>query len=502
MIVLATLNGRYTHSSIALRYIYANMKELQKKTEILEFVINENPQELAEKILAGNPKIIGLGVYIWNAVDVKNIVDIIKSISPETVVVLGGPEVSYEPFRVDFFGADYIIQGEGDTAFYNLCNKILNGAPPKEKIIKSQPVDLNAIELPYGYYSQNDIDHRFIYVEASRGCPYSCEFCLSSIDKKVRNIDLNRFLKELETLWSRGVRNFKFIDRTFNLNTKTASSILDFFLEREPPYMVHFEVIPDNFQKELKEKIKRFPPASLQLEIGIQTLNPIIAKNINRNLKIEKIKENIKFLENETNAHIHLDLIVGLPGESLEGFGKNLDLLMSLSRSEIQVGILKKLSGTTLSRHDREHGMVYSGKPPYDLLKNDLISFKEMQKMKRFARFWDMVYNSGNFGKTAGLLWEENSVFKSFSDFSDWLYSETFSTWQISLERLSKLIFKYLTEIKEMDRTTVADTLVADILKVSGRRVPKFLKEYLSRVPKFETKEVRGLNKRQIKRIV
>ncbi len=500
MIILTTLNGRYTHSSIALRYLYANMKELQEETKILEYVINENPQDIAEKILTHNPKIVGIGVYIWNASDVKEIVDTIKKISPETIIVLGGPEVSYEPFRVNFDNADYIIQGEGELAFYEFCKEILNGGKP-QRIRRTQMVDLTQIEMPYKYYNDHDVEHRYTYIEASRGCPFSCEFCLSSIDKKVRDFDFEKLLDELATLWNRGVRNFKFIDRTFNLNIKSANKLLDFFLEKEPPYLVHFEVIPDNFPKELKEKIKLFPPAALQLEIGIQTLKRDIAKNINRNLNIEKIKKNISFLENDTNAHIHLDLIVGLPGETLESFGENLDLLKSISSSEIQIGILKKLSGTTLSRHDIEYGMVYSDKPPYDILKNDLISFEKMQDMKRFARFWDMVYNSGNFTKTANFLWSDGRVFRGFYDFSKWLYGETASTWQISLDRLSKLLFKYLTEVKELDKTEVADTMLEDILKISGRKVPKFLKEVASYIPDVERKEAKGLNKRQLKHL-
>ncbi|MCV6606976.1 MAG: B12-binding domain-containing radical SAM protein [Campylobacterales bacterium] len=501
MIILTTLNGRYTHSAIGLRYLYANMKELQKDTKILEFVINENPGDIVEKILANSPKIVGIGAYIWNAIDVKNIMDLIKKISPETTIVLGGPEASYQPFRVDFSSADYIIQGEGDLAFYKICKEILDGKKPEKRIFLPQMVDLNEIELPYKYYTDHDVEHRYTYVEASRGCPFSCEFCLSSIDKKVRNLDLDKFLSELETLWNRGVRNFKFIDRTFNLNIKSSIRLLDFFLEKEPPYLVHFEVIPDNFPEKLKEKIKLFPPASLQLEIGIQTLNPKIAKNINRNLKIEKIKENIKFIEEETNAHIHLDLIVGLPEETLESFGENLDLLKSISKSEIQIGILKKLSGTTLSRHDEEFGMVYSDRPPYDILKNNLISFEKMQEMKRFARFWDMVYNKGNFNKTVNLIWDNGKVYKGFLEFSKWLYGETASTWQISLDRLSKLIFKYLTEIKEMNKTEVADIMLEDILKISGRKVPRFLKEFASYIPDLDKTEAKGLNKRQLKHL-
>jgi len=499
-IILTTLNGRYMHTAIGLRYLYANLKELQEKAKIKEYVINEKMQDIAEKILSFNPKIIAIGVYIWNALDVSELIQIIKKVSPNTIIILGGPEVSYTPFRVDISMADYIIQGEGEIQFYELCKDLVNDKKVEQKIFSPKELDLTDIKLPYKYYNKNDIENRYIYVEVSRGCPYSCEFCLSSIDKKVRDFDIDEILKEFQILWDKGVRNFKFIDRTFNLNIKIATKLLDFFLEKDEPYTTHFEVIPDNFPTSLREKIKLFPPTSLQLEIGIQTLKKDIALNIKRKLNISKIKENLAFLENETNAHIHLDLIIGLPGESIESFGENLDYLSSLSKSEIQLGVLKKLSGTTLNRHDEIFGMVYSDIPPYDILSNDLIPFYKMQQMKRFARFWDLVYNSGNFIKTFDFLVKDKSVYKTFLDFSIWLYNQTHSTWQISLDRLAKFLFDYLTEVKHNDRKLVAEIIIADILKVGGRKIPAFLREFTDVNIKSSFNKLDSKNKRQQKR--
>jgi len=499
-IILTTLNGRYMHTAIGLRYLYANLKELQEKAKIKEYVINEKMQDIAEKILSFNPKIIAIGVYIWNALDVSELIQIIKKVSPNTIIILGGPEVSYTPFRVDISMADYIIQGEGEIQFYELCKDLVNDKKVEQKIFSPKELDLTDIKLPYKYYNKNDIENRYIYVEVSRGCPYSCEFCLSSIDKKVRDFDIDEILKEFQILWDKGVRNFKFIDRTFNLNIKIATKLLDFFLEKDEPYTTHFEVIPDNFPTSLREKIKLFPPTSLQLEIGIQTLKKDIALNIKRKLNISKIKENLAFLENETNAHIHLDLIIGLPGESIESFGENLDYLSSLSKSEIQLGVLKKLSGTTLNRHDEIFGMVYSDIPPYDILSNDLIPFYKMQQMKRFARFWDLVYNSGNFINTFDFLVKDKSVYKTFLDFSIWLYNQTHSTWQISLDRLAKFLFDYLTEVKHNDRKLVAEIIIADILKVGGRKIPAFLREFTDVNIKSSFNKLDSKNKRQQKR--
>jgi len=499
-IILSTLNSRYTHSSLALRYIYANLNEFQQDSHILEFSINDALQSVAEKILQEKPNIIGLGTYIWNADETKELIHIIKKVSPEIKIVLGGPEVSHEPFRVDFSDADYIIQGEGDLAFYDLCKELSDSKSiePKTKIIHQNTPKLKELKLPYEYYTDDDIANRYIYVEISRGCPFECEFCLSSMDERVRSFDIEKTLQEFHKLWDRGARNFKFVDRTFNINIKSANKILDFFLEKEPPYFAHFEVIPDHFPDSIKEKIKKFPHGALQLEIGIQTLNLEVAKNISRNLKLEKIKENISFLEHDTEAHIHLDLIVGLPGETLKSFGKNLDELVNLSSCEIQIGILKKLSGTYINRHDIEEGMVYSDYPPYDILKNRLLSFEDIQIMKRFARFWDLTYNSGNFKNSIKLLWKNSSVYEEFYNFSMWIYTQTDSTYKISLVRLGELLFTYLKDIKKLEEPVIAELMLQDMMKLKGRSIPKYLKDFSDNFQIESKKGTSGFNKRQL----
>lgn len=426
----------------------------------------------------------------------KELIEIIKKVSSETVIVLGGPEVSHEPFRVNYDLADFIIQGEGDLAFQTLCRQVDTDTAPDDKIIKQSMPNLAEIALPYEYYSNDDIKNRYTYVEASRGCPFECEFCLSSIDERVRYFDIDLLLETFETLWQRGVRNFKFIDRTFNLNMKFANVLLDFFLSKEPPYFAHFEVIPDHFPESIKQKMKAFPEGSLQLEIGIQTLNPEIADNISRPLKLEKIKKNIRFFEQETKVHLHLDLIVGLPGETLKSFGRNLDELCSISSSEIQIGILKKLSGTAMSRHDKIFGMVYSDVPPYDILQNDLLTFATIQQMKRFARFWDLVYNSGNFSQTSKLLRDDGKVFDGFFAFSEWIYEQTQSTWKISLDRLAKLLFDYLSEHKKRDLQVVAEAMVHDLMKIKGRSIPPYLKPFMSE-QRVEGKQREGTGRKR-----
>lgn len=496
-IILTTLNSRFTHSSIGLRYLYANMQDLHDQTQILEFSINDAIQTIAEDILIHRPNILGIGVYIWNVGEIAELIHIIKKVSPQTTIILGGPEITYTPFRVNLDLADYIIKGEGDLAFYKLCSKILNHTAPKEKIIPMSLPKLKELKLPYQYYTDDDIKNRYIYVEVSRGCPFECEFCLSSMDEKVRAFNLDDVLEEFEKLWVRGARNFKFVDRTFNLNIRTANRILDFFLSRDEPYFAHFEVIPDHFPDSIKEKMKLFTHGALQLEIGIQTLNPTVAKNVSRILNLDKIHDNIRFLEEQTQAHIHLDLIVGLPGESLESFGKNLDALVALADCEIQIGILKKLSGTYIKRHDIDFEMLYSDIPPYDILSNSNLSFMNIQTMKRFARFWDLTYNSGNFKRSIVLLWENKSAYENFYAFSLWIYEQTSSTWKISLQRLGELLFSYLTEVKKLGYQSVATPMLEDMMKLKGRAIPTYLKPFANEFTSKAKQGTSGFNKRQ-----
>ncbi|MCC2680305.1 MAG: Mg-protoporphyrin monomethyl ester oxidative cyclase, partial [Pseudobdellovibrio sp.] len=292
-ILLCTLNSTYQHSSFGLRYLLANLGELQSRTQILESTIKENPRTLVEKILARSPRIVGFSVYIWNTSETLETIMVLKKVSPETIIVLGGPEISYETkSQPHLQWADYVIQGEADFSFRELCLEILNQAPAGSedrnskvtvtfggtaaaRIIPAALPDIKQIQMPYSLYSDDDIKNRVIYVEASRGCPYKCEYCLSSLDKSVRSFDLDLFLAEMKTLMDRGARTFKFVDRTFNLSPTTSTRILKFFLEHiDLGLFLHFELVPDRLPLEIRELITQFPAGSLQFEIGIQTLNP------------------------------------------------------------------------------------------------------------------------------------------------------------------------------------------------------------------------------------
>ena len=481
-IVLATLNAKFIHAAFGLRCLFANLGALQPRAVIAEFDINQRPLDIAERLAALNPKILGLGVYIWNVTETAEVVAILKRVRPDIDIILGGPEVSYETEGQGIVAlADHVITGEGDLKFAEVCRELLvDGRKELPKIIPAELPDLARLELPYDFYTDADLAHRIVYVEASRGCPFTCEFCLSSLDIPVRAVPLENFLGAMQKLLDRGLKQFKFVDRTFNLNIATSKAILEFFLARHRTgNFYHFEMIPDRLPAELRAVIARFPPGALQFEVGVQTFNPEVGQHISRRQNYERMAENFNFLRRETSVHIHADLIVGLPGETLESFGGGFDKLIALGPQEIQVGILKRLRGTPIVRHDAEWQMVYNAHPSYEILQNKLIDFATMQRLRRFAKYWDLIGNSGNFIESAKLIWRDESPFQNFLKFSDWLYAKLNRTDTIALARLAELLFEFLTGELSLEKSVLAESLARDWQRAGRRDPPEFLRAFL-----------------------
>jgi radical SAM superfamily enzyme YgiQ (UPF0313 family) len=518
-IVLCTLNAKYIHASLGLRYLLANMGELRAQTALREFTIARQPQDVVDELLALSPAVIGFGVYIWNVTQTCEVVRLLKAQQPHVRLVLGGPEVSHEvqeqaATRQSVVNlADHVITGWGDVSFPQLCRALLLGPKPLMKIIAGEQPPLDAITLPYSEYADADLAHRVLYVEASRGCPFKCEFCLSSLDKTAWAFDLNRFLAELDTLYQRGARTFKFVDRTFNLKIDASIRILQFFLERLPAsgapkaeqLFVHFEVIPDHLPDKLKEKIAEFPPGVLQFEIGIQSFNVEVQQRISRRQDNYKTSANIAWLVEHSNAHLHTDLIFGLPGETLQSFAAGFDRLYALKPHEIQLGILKRLRGTPIARHTVEHGMVYEAEPPYTVQQTHAVSAEDVQRFTRLARFWDLIANSGRFTVTLQALLSGSSAFsgagtspfQAFLNLSDWLWQHTQTTGHLTPEALVDALFDYLSTQANVDPAQAREWLLADYLKSGARASPRALKGVLPRQAAPVSKAPRQLATRQ-----
>ena len=457
-IVLTTINAKWIHPSLALRLLKANLGSLEETCEIIEFNLRQPLGEKVESLLAARPRILGISVSIWNhTATLELLAELEKTWTAHNaqrpLVVLGGPEVTHLPETAEIFRfADFVIRGEGEEAFRVLCENVMAGiAHNTRKFINAEPVSLDRIKSGYRLYTDEDLAKKLIYVEASRGCPFNCEFCLSSLDSEVREFPLDPFLAQMDELVTRGAGTFKFLDRSFNVNINRALKIIEFFLEkieaRKERLVVHFETVPSIFPDELREALSRFPPESLRLEIGIQTLNPEVSVRIGRRSNPEKELEAIRFLREKTNAVIHADLIAGLPGEDLVSFGRGFDRLwLALSetdkppktdhkRAEIQLGILKLLPGAPISRHNETFGMRYNPLPPYEIEETAAIASADLCRIRNFARFWELIVN-----RRLVKFTESKPVFENFMALSDRLFAHFGRNWGIDKDELRETV--------------------------------------------------------------
>ncbi len=521
LIVLCTLNAKYIHASLGLRCLLANMGDLKPQTALCEFTVARQPQELVDELLTllglahpGGVQIIALGVYIWNVTRSTELVRLLKAARPALKIVLGGPEVSHEVDQQAIVHlADHVITGWGDVSFPKLCNALLRGPQPLVKVIAGEQPSLDQVVLPYDEYSADDLAHRVLYVEASRGCPFKCEFCLSSLDQTARAFDPDRFLAALQVLYQRGARNFKFVDRTFNLRIDASLRILQLFLDRLPvagsgpsadDLFLHFEVVPDHLPERLKAMIAQFPPGVLQLEVGIQSFNVAVQQRISRQQDNDKTEANLRWLVAASHAHLHTDLIFGLPGETLASFAAGFDRLYGLGPHEIQLGLLKRLRGTPIARYTESYAMVYDPQPPYTVQQTGAVDADTVQRFTRFARYWDLLANSGRFRQTLPLLLATRapSAFNAFWAFADWLWRNTGQTSGLAPETLVDVLFDYLTTDCALSVQGVRTALLADYMASGARASPRTLKGWLPKQGAPEIHAGKTMAQRQERHLV
>jgi radical SAM superfamily enzyme YgiQ (UPF0313 family) len=473
-IVLATLNARWTHASLGLRCLHANLGELVPRARIVEATIATPLDEVLARLLADAPRVIGFGVYIWNVERTTELLRRLREAAPAVKIVLGGPEVSHETEGQAIVAlADHVVTGSAELAFATLARQLLHGPRPLQKIVHGGQPALTDLALPYDLYTDTDLAHRHLYVEASRGCPFKCEFCLSALDRTAWPFELPRILDALASMHARGARRFRFVDRTFNLKAATGRAILDFFLERieanpDDPLFAHFELVPDHLPDALKDAIRRFPPGALQFEIGIQTWNPAVQALISRRQDDARAEANLRWLREETQAHLHVDLIAGLPGEDLASFGAGFDRLVRLRPHEIQVGVLKRLRGAPIARHTVSHGLRFSERAPYEVLETAALSAEDVRRVTRLARYWDRIGNSGRYPRTLPRLLGE-APFERLLAFSDWLWARTGATHRIALEAEADALRTWLVEVDGQDAARV-DALLREDYAASGAR--------------------------------
>ena len=445
---------------MALRLLKANLGEYEEYAQIMEFALRQPLSEKLEPILKSSPRILGISVSIWNH---KATLELLKALhkawdesnSAKPEIILGGPEASHLPETAELFlYADWVVCGEGEEVFKELCALLLKNEsvagrlsflPMVKKVsgkrIETKDADIKHIDSGYRLYTDEDLKRKLIYIEAGRGCPFGCAFSQSA-HSDVRDFPLEVFFNDIEMLLNRGAKAFKMLDRTFNLNIERAEKIMEFFLSRiEPPCYIHFEMIPSRFPPELREMAKRFPPETLRIEMGIQTFNPRVAKTIGRRSDPERELDTLRFLKDETKAIVHADLIAGLPEENMLSFGAGFDRLWLTRPTEIQVGILKRLYGTTLFRHDN---MRFSDEPPYEVLETASLSVNDLERIKNFARFWELIVNRDAFPDLAEKIFPQGKpLFFDFMELSDKLREHFGRNWGIDRKELRAFLEAY-----------------------------------------------------------
>lgn len=410
--LLVTLNSKYSHSSLAIRYLSQYVKNERYFPTIKEYTINQHVDDIVRDIFRNDYDMITWSCYIWNYEMILKIAADIKIINPNIVMVFGGPEVSYDPKAIlekyDFI--DYIIAGEGERSYQALCDYIyhnqgqLNDMPGityrEEQVFTNSQRDLieNLDEVPFPYESLEGLEFKKLYYESSRGCPYNCQYCLSSTTGRVRYFSLERVKKDLLFFIDRNVEQVKFVDRTFNANPKRALDIFKFLAEHDNKKTnFHFEIVASLLNEETLSFLKTVRVGLFQFEIGVQSTNEETMIAIKRNVSFAGIAKSVQEISAFKNIHLHLDLIAGLPYEDFETFLGSFEDVYALKPEKLQLGFLKLLKGSGLRLNAKEHGYKFSQQAPYEIFLNDYISFKELMTLKYIEEIVDMYYNSNRF---------------------------------------------------------------------------------------------------------
>ena len=429
-IILAAVNAKYIHSNLAVYSLRAFAKAYVSETKILEYTINQQMDEILMDLYREKPDLLCFYCYIWNVDYVEELAREIKKIFPETILWLGGPEVSYDAVDVltRLRQVTGVMKGEGEETFLELLEYYHGRRETLEEIagitFRTENGEIRENEwrdvmdlsrVPFVYEDLSLFEHKIIYYETSRGCPYRCSYCLSSVDKCLRFRDLNLV---------------KFVDRTFNCHHTHAKEIWRYLLEHDNGVTnFHFEVSADLLDEEELELISRMRPGLIQLEIGVQSTNPDTIRKIRRTMNFKRLSEVTKQIKTMGNTHQHLDLIAGLPMEDYESFGKSFDDVYALGPDQLQLGFLKVLKGSYMQEHAREYGLIYKDRPPYEVLGTNWLSYGEIARLKQIEEMVEVYYNSGQFShtldwlvlefdspfsmyKALGSYYEENGLFK------------------------------------------------------------------------------------------
>lgn len=435
-ILLVSFNAKFIHSSLALRLIRDYCNDYKEHMEILELTINHQMGAILKEIYVKQPDVLGLSCYIWNMDLVEELVPLIKKVLPDTKIVLGGPEVSYNSESLfDKMPIDVVIENEGEETWYDYASYLIEGVGDLESIKgivyrdKEGKVQRNMArplmdmaKLPFVYDDLTGLEHKIMYYEASRGCPFNCQYCLSSIEKGVRFMPLERVLSEIQYFLDNRVKQVKFVDRTFNTHKYYARSIWQYIIEHDNGYTnFHFEIAAELLTDECLELLKDARPGLIQFEIGVQSSNLEVLTAIDRKMPFEDIREISLKIKKLGNIHQHLDLIAGLPFEDYASFRQSFNDVISLRPEQFQLGFLKLLKGSGLRKKAEEYGIIYHQKAPYEVLYTKHISFAELLRLHGIEELVERYYNSERFSRSLEYLYtlctSPFDFYEAFNDF-------------------------------------------------------------------------------------
>lgn len=439
-VLLISLNAKYIHSSLALRYIKEYCTDYKNDIKILELTINHDENQMIKEIYNEKPDVIGFSCYIWNMAYIKTLVPTLRKILPDTEIVLGGPEVSYNSDMLfEELDIDMIMEGEGEETWNEYLNYKYLGTPHLKQIdgiiykdrISNQIIinkprqSMDMTLLPFVYDDLGGLEHRIIYYEASRGCPFNCQYCLSSTKKGVRFLPIDRVKNELQYFLDKNVMQVKFVDRTFNAKKQYAMEIWKYIMDNDNNFTnFHFEIAAELLDDEMIEMLRDARPGLIQFEIGVQSTNLEVLTAIKRKMPFEEIKKITNKIKLLGNIHQHLDLIAGLPFEDYQSFRQSFNDVISLRPEQFQLGFLKLLKGSGLRKNAEEYGIIYKNEPPYEVLYTNHVTFDEMLRLHGIEEMLERYYNSERFHSSLEYLY---TLFDSPFDFyealaTDWDY--------------------------------------------------------------------------------
>lgn len=480
-IVLTTLNAKYSHSSLALRYLREYCRP-SGNIVIREFTINNRLLEILSQIYAEQPAVIGLACYIWNIGMTLELADLLKKVLPDTVIVLGGPEVSYNPAEImaDNKAVDYIVQGEGEETLYRLLDRLKTKSGTagisnltwrdRQSVVSTGGAgiieELCRIPFPYHDEEMAVLKDKIIYYESSRGCPFACQYCLSSTTSGVRFLPVDRVIRDLSFFIKHNVRQVKFVDRTFNANKAHYLPLLKFIAAQDCRTNFHFEIAADLLDEESLSVLQTMPQGRVQLEIGVQsTHEPTLAK-IKRKNNWKKIVDHVTKLRSFGNIHIHLDLIVGLPEEDYERFGRSFNDVYRLRPHMLQIGFLKLLKGSGIRCTAEEHRYIYMESAPYQVLGNQYLSYGEIRKLHLLEEVFEQIYNSGRFSYSLNCFIETHgkAAFAFYTQLTEFWEANQLHLVAHSAKALYGHLFDFCQNHLRMSRLLCAELLKFDAL--------------------------------------